>query len=323
MATMALRSVAVLIREDLSLFEFGITAEIFGIDRTDSRVPPLEFRVCSRRRRPVGTKHTDTIGVLVTHDLSGLRGADVVIVSATLPDPGTPDEVAAVRAAHAQGSVVVSLCTGAFLLAEAGLLNGRRATTHWRYADAFATAYPAIEVVPDELFVDHGDVITAAGTAAAIDTCLHLVRRELGPTVANTIARRMVVAPGRQGGQRQYVERAVPPARTGTLTPTLEWAMNHLGDALDVDGLARHAGMSPRHLARRFTAEIGTTPLRWVTAQRIGRAQELLEASDLSVEQVAHRVGYASATQLRHHFARIVGSTPAHYREMFRAEPTR
>lgn len=316
---MALRSVAVLIRDDLSLLEFGVTAEIFGIDRTDSQVPPIEFRVCSQRHGPVGTKHTDRIGVVVTHDLAGLRGADVVIVSATLPRAGTPDEVAAVRAAHEDGSVVVSLCTGAFLLAEAGLLDGRRATTHWRYADQFATAYPAVEVVPDELFVDHGDVITAAGTAAAIDTCLHLVRRELGQAVANTIARRMVVAPGRQGGQRQYVERAVTPVRTGALTPTLEWAVGHLDERLDVERLARQAGLSPRHLARRFVAEVGTTPLRWVTAQRIRLAQELLEASDLSIEQISHRVGYASATQLRHHFARIVGSTPARHRAMFQA----
>lgn len=315
---MALRSVAVLIRDDLSLFEFGITAEIFGIDRTDSHVPPIDFRVCAERHGPVDSKHTDSITVQVTHDLSGLAHADVVIVTATLPHPGTPREVAAVKAAHDAGATVMSLCTGAFLLAEAGLLDGRRATTHWRYAREFAAAYPSVDVVPDELFVDGGDVITAAGTAAAIDTCLHLVRRELGQGAANTIARRMVVAPGRQGGQRQYVERPVTPAHTAGLATTLEWATDHLADPLDVGTLARHAGLSPRHLTRRFIAEIGTTPLRWVTAQRVRRAQELLEVTDLPVEHVAHRVGYGSATQLRQHFGRIVGSTPGRYRDTFR-----
>lgn len=318
---MALRSVAVLIRDDLSLFEFGIAAEVFGIDRTDSGVPPIEFRVCSQQTGPVATKHTDRIGVVATHDLTGLQDADAVIISATLPQPGTPEAVGAVRAAHRNGAVVMSLCTGAFLLAEAGLLDGRRATTHWRYTAALHTTYPQVEVVPDELYVDHGDVITAAGTASAIDSCLHLVRRELGQTIANTIARRMVVAPQRQGGQLQYVERAVPPARHVGLTPTLEWAVNHLDCALDVNRLARHAGISPRHLTRRFVAEVGTTPLRWVTTQRVYRAQELLETTDVPVEQIAHRVGYGSATQLREQFGRLVGSTPARYREMFRAKP--
>lgn len=321
---MPLRSVAVLVRPSMSMFEFGVTAEIFGIDRTEIGLPAIDYRVCADRdlleqAGQVPTKHTDRLGLVAAHALDGIAGADVLIISAAAePTPGTDAEIAAIRAAHAAGATVLSLCSGAFLLAQAGLLDGRRATTHWMYADRLAAAYPQVEVVSDELFIDHGDVITAAGTAAAVDTCLQLVRRELGQAVAAAIARRMVAAPQRHGSQLQYVERPSAPAPSPGLAPTLDWAMGRLDQPLDVTTLAQHAGVSPRQLNRWFLGDLGTTPLRWLTEQRIRLAQELLERSDLSVERIGRRVGYGSATQLRQHFRRLVGSTPAHYRETFR-----
>lgn len=320
LAGMALRTVAVLVRDAVSLFELGVTAEVFGIDRTGVGLPPIDYRLCSDGGPgPLGTKHTDAIAVTTGHGLDGLAGADVVIVTATVPHPGSSAEIAAVRAAHEAGATIVSLCSGAFLVAAAGLLAGRRATTHWLYADRLAADYPDVEVVADEIFVDLGDVITTAGTSAAVDACLHLVRRELGQLAATTLARRMVAPPQRHGGQLQYVERAVAPERTTGLAATLDWATARLHEPLDVACLAAHAGVSPRQLTRRFLSEVGTTPLRWVTDQRVRLAQELLEQSDLSIERISARVGYGSATQLREHFRRQVGSTPARYRDTFRA----
>ncbi|OYN95084.1 transcriptional regulator, AraC family with amidase-like domain [Propionibacteriaceae bacterium ES.041] len=322
---MPLRSVAVLVRPSMSMFEFGVTAEVFGIDRTEIGLPAIDYRVCADRdlldrSAPVPSKHTDPLGLVAAHGLDGIAGADLLIISAAAePTPGTDAEITAIRTAHATGATVLSLCSGAFLLAQAGLLDGRRATTHWMYADRLAAAYPKTEVVSDELFIDHGDVITAAGTAAAVDTCLHLVRRELGQAVAAAIARRMVAAPQRHGSQLQYVERPVTPTPGPGLAPTLDWVLGRLDEPLDVTTLAQHAGVSPRQLNRWFLGDLGTTPLRWLTEQRIRLAQELLESSDLSVERIGKRVGYGSPTQLRQHFRRLVGSTPAHYRETFRA----
>ena len=306
---MTLRTVAVLVRDDTSLFELGTTAEVFGIDRTEDGVPAIGYRVCAEGGPgPVSTKHHPALAVTATHGLEGLAGADLVIVSATLPHAGSPAELEALRSAHAARAVVLALCTGAFLVAEAGLLNGRRATTHWMYADDLAAAHPDVEVTADEIYIDLGDVVTTAGTASAVDACLHLLRRELGQRVAAVVARRMVAPPQRHGG----------PAPSAGLAGTLDWALARLHEPLDVAALARHAGVSPRQLTRRFLAEVGTTPLRWITAQRMRRAQELLEQTDLSVERISARVGYGSATQLREHFRRHVGATPARYRDTFR-----
>ncbi|GAA1177397.1 helix-turn-helix domain-containing protein [Ornithinimicrobium humiphilum] len=317
---MPLSTVAVLVRERASLFELGVTAEVFGIDRTAAGLPAIDYRVCAASGPgPVDTKHRSGLSVTATHGLDGLEGADLVVVSATLPHPATAAELEALRAAHAAGAVVLALCSGAFLVAEAGLLSGRRATTHWLYADDLAAAHPDVDVTADEIYIDLGDVVTTAGTGAAVDACLHLVRRELGSTAAATIARRMVAPPQRHGGQLQYVPRPVAPSPATGLAQTLDWAAAHLDEPLDVAALARHAGMSSRQLTRRFLEEVGTTPLRWVTAQRIRLAQELLEQTDLSIERISARVGYGSATQLREHFRRQVGSTPARYRDTFRA----
>jgi transcriptional regulator GlxA family with amidase domain len=206
-----------------------------------------------------------------------------------------------------------------FVLAAAGLLDGRTVTTHWMHADELARRFPAVDVDADVLFVDEGDIVTSAGTAAGIDACLHVVRRELGSTVANVIARRMVVPPQRDGGQRQFIPQPVPTCTDDSLRHVLEWATERLADEHTVDTLAARALMSPRTFARRFGAETGTTPMRWLTAQRVLHAQALLEDTDLDVEQVARECGFGSAALLRHHFRRAVGVAPVDYRATFRA----
>jgi transcriptional regulator GlxA family with amidase domain len=215
----------------------------------------------------------------------------------------------------------MSLCSGAFALARTGLLDGRRATTHWFYAQAFAEAFPRVHVVPDVLFVEDGPVATSAGTAASIDLCLHVVRSSYGSTVANGIARRMVVPPQRDGGQAQFVPAPVRPVEVETLAPVLDWALARLGDELSVPVLARQAGMSDRTFARRFREETGTTPHQWVLAQRIALAERLLEEGDLAMEAVAHRCGFGSATMLRHHFRRLRSTAPKDYRRAFGHRP--
>lgn len=313
-------TVAVLVRDGLSLFEFGVTAEVFGIDRTEVGAPPIDFRVCSEHGpRWLETKHVSAVRIESTHGLDGLIGADVVIVSASLPHTGTEAERAALRRAHTEGAVIVSLCSGAFLLAGAGLLDGRQASTHWLFADQLTREFPHIDVIEANLFTDAGQIVTAAGTAAAIDTCLHIVRREIGATTARMISRRMVAAPTRHGNQLQFVDRPLPEAGATGLSATLEWAASRLGENIDAPALARHANVSVRQLGRRFRQELGTTPLQWITQERIRAAQELLEVSDLSIETIGRKVGYSSATQLREHFHRSVGTSPSQYRESFTA----
>jgi transcriptional regulator GlxA family with amidase domain len=230
--------------------------------------------------------------------------------------------VEALRAAHERGARLLSVCSGAFLLAEAGLLDGRRATTHWMYTDLLASRYPAIDVDPDVLYVDGGDgIYTSAGTAAGIDLCLHIVRLDHGAEVANAVARRMVVPAHRDGGQSQFVAAPVPAdAGDDNLAPILDWAVAHLDEPLTVEDLARRALMSPRTFARRFRAATGTTPLQWLLRQRISHAQQLLEVTELPVELVATQCGFGSATALRIHFRRLTGTTPVLYRRTFRRE---
>lgn len=313
-----MKIVAVMVRDGLSLFEFGITAEVFGIDRSDVGVGPFEYRVCTEAGPgPVRTKHTAAVTVDATHSLDGFAGADLIIVSAVAPSRCTDAERRALREAHERGATIVSLCSGVFLLADAGLLDGKRCTTHWMFADQLRHDFPLIEVVSDALYVDAGSVVSAAGTAAAIDTLLHVVRRELGNTVASTIARRMVISPHRDGNQKQYLEHSVPASSTQSLGSTLEWVRESLRDQHTVHSMAAHARVSARTFARRFQAEIGTTPHRWLTSQRILLAQGLLENSDMSVDEVAMRVGYRDADRLRLHFLDTLGTTPTRYRASF------
>jgi AraC family transcriptional activator FtrA len=258
--------------------------------------------------------------VLVRHGLEALSQADTVVV------PGIGDRawplpavaLDALRAAAERGARVASICTGAFVLAAAGLLDGRRAATHWRYAEELARRFPLVTVDAGVLYVDDGDVLTSAGVAAGIDLCLHMVRRDHGAEAANAVARRMVVAAHRDGGQAQYVERPLPAGGAGGLASTRAWMEARLAEPLTVEAMARRAGYSTRSFARRFRAETGTTPLQWLIGRRVAEAQRLLEGTDLSVEAVADRCGFGAAVALRQHFGRVVGTSPTAYRRTFR-----
>ncbi|MBW9214395.1 helix-turn-helix domain-containing protein [Mumia sp. zg.B53] len=317
-----IRTVAALVADDVTAFELGVVCEVFGIDRTEDGVPPFDFRICGPE---AGVPVRLSVGgsIVPDHGLDGLLGADLVAVVPSWRRTGEAlvplDEaiLSALRAAHASGATMLSLCSGAFILAEAGLLDGRPCTTHWRHAALLRTMFPVAEVNEDVLFVDDGDIVTSAGTAAGIDAALHLVRREIGSEAANAIARRMVVAPQRDGGQRQFIDHPVPECSDDMFAEVLDWMVEHLEEQQPVSRLAELAGMSPRTFARRFTAETGTTPIQWLAQQRILRARTLLESTDLDIDHVAHRCGFSSGTLLRHHFRRLVGVTPGEYRKTF------
>lgn len=297
-------------------FELSVAAEIFGVERRELDVDWYEFRLCSTTDEPIDTGLGFTIQT--PHRLADLADADTVIVAPTELRDHPAELLQAVRDAHARGARVVSLCTGAFVLAAAGLLDGRRATTHWLFADDLASQYPAIDVDPAVLYVDDGDVLTSAGTAASIDLCLHLVRIDHGAEVANQVARRMVVPPHRDGGQAQYVDHPIDvlPGRD-LFTDTLAWIEQNISSDLSVNDLAARSAMSPRTFARRFAASTGTTPHQWITSQRIHLAQRLLETTDLAIERIATDCGLGTATNLRIHFQRVVHTTPSQYRSTF------
>ena len=315
--------VAVLVFPPVSVFETAVACEVFGLDRRDAGVPAYDLRLCAYGAPPFPSNGGGGLSYDTPHRLGTLRWADTIVLPGW-PDPTTAVVPTAVRAelrrAHRRGARLASLCSGAFILAAAGLLDGRRATTHWMYARKLATQYPAIEVDPGVLYVGQDGVWTSAGTAAAIDLCLHFVRMDHGAEVANIVARRMVVPAHRDGGQAQYVEAPVPdrPGAEDELGPTLDWAVNHLDQDLTVERLAHRAAMSPRTFARRFKTATGTTPLQWLLTQRVILAQRLLEGTDLPVELVARQAGFGSAATLRLHFARVLGTPPLTYRQVFR-----
>lgn len=303
-------TVALLALPEVVTFDLAIAAQVFGYRNE----PYYALEVCAAAPGPVPTTTGFDLGV--PHGLEALTRARTVVVPGYRPGPGSlpPEVTEALRAAAARGARMVSICTGAFALAHAGLLDGRRAATHWQHADSLARRFPRIRVDHDVLFVDEGSVLTSAGVAAGIDLCLHLVRADHGAVAANEVARRMVVAPVREGGQAQFVGTPVASLAGGGLAATRAWMLEHLADALTVADCARHAGWSERSFARRFAAESGTSPMRWLHAQRVLEARRLLEATELSVEEVAQRCGFGTDTALRQHFRRLTRTTPTAYR---------
>ncbi|MEE4024487.1 helix-turn-helix domain-containing protein [Gordonia sp. PKS22-38] len=314
-----LSKVAVLLYRKVALFEFGVINEVFGLDRTDDGVPPFEFLIASPEPG-VALSIGHGASVVPPHSLDDCLDADLVAIPGGSVGPDFPPEVLkTLNTVVDNGGRVLTVCSGAFAAAAAGLLDGRRCTTHWRFGAELARMYPKAIVDTDVLFVDDGPITTSAGTAAGIDAALHLVREEFGPEVANKIARRMVVPPHRDGGQRQFVEAPIPACESDGFAAVLDWMVEHLDSDITVDELADRMHMSTRTFARRFVDEVGVSPHRWLTEQRVLHARRLLETTTLPVEDVAARVGFASATLLRHHFNIAVGVTPTAYRRRFAA----
>ena len=311
------RRVVTLAYDRLGTFELGIVVEVFGLPRPELDVDWYRFAVCSYERRPL--RATGGILVRPTVGLSALERAGTVVLPGWRDAAERPPEVLlkAVRAAHERGARLVSICSGVFVLAATGLLDGKRATTHWRYVDGLKARYPAIRVEPDVLYIDEGNILTSAGSAAGIDLCLHIVRRDFGAEIANQVARRLVVSPQREGGQSQFIPAALPPEGSGGLGGSLEWTLRHLAEPLTVEDLAQRAAMSPRTFARRFRSETGTTPHRWLTHQRLLAAQRRLETTKEPIETIAVKVGFETAATLRLHFRRSLHTTPTDYRRRF------
>ncbi|AGL14761.1 AraC family transcription regulator [Actinoplanes sp. N902-109] len=309
--------VVVLVDANSNPFELGCATEVFGLRRPELGRDLYDFRLCAATGT---TRMRDGFFSLTgVAPLAALDEADTVIVP-NRPDvelPHRPAVLAAIRRAHDRGARMVGFCSGAFTLAEAGLLDGRRATVHWQWADAFRSRFPAVDLHPDVLFVDDGDILTAAGSAAALDLGLHIVRRDHGAEIANAVSRRLVFAAHRDGGQRQFIERPIPPVPDDSLAPLLAWAQQHLDRPLTVAALAAHAAVSPATLHRRFRAELGTTPLAWLTAERLTLARRLLERGEPRLDVVARRTGLGTATNLRTLLRRETGLTPTEYRRRF------
>ncbi len=304
--------------DGLCTFEFGVVVEMFGLPRPEMGDDWYRFAVVSIEMGELRA----TGGVRVLAD----GGLDLFEQAGTIIMPGwrgvehsVPEAlVQALQKAHANGARILSICSGVFVLAAAGLLSGRRATTHWRYADLLTERYPDIRFEPNVLYVDEGNILTSAGSAAGIDLCLHLIRRDFGTEAANKVARRLVVAPHRDGGQAQFVEQAVPTAHEGArLSPLLESMRNNIHKDFSIASLAKAAGMSSRTFLRRFEAATGSTPAKWLLSERLGKARNLLENSTLSVETIALNTGFGTAATLRHHFRQQLATTPTAYRDMF------
>ncbi|MEV6734434.1 MULTISPECIES: helix-turn-helix domain-containing protein [unclassified Streptomyces] len=312
---MSRHRVVALLNGPQSPFELACAAEVFGSVRPDLPVY-YDFAVCAEH--PGVLPATTGPAMYVEAGLDALTDADTIVVPGWQPTGATvsPDILSALCTAHRRGARVVSICTGAFVLAQAGLLDGRRATTHWRRAEQFAAAFPRVGVDADVLYVDHGDVATSAGSGAGIDLALHLVRRDHGAAYAAQVARSMVLPPHREGGQLQYATQ--PVARTDeSLAPLLEWTLTRLDTELTVGRLAEQAGVSARTLARRFAEQLGHSPGKWLLTQRLAAARILLEQTDLPVEAIAIRVGLSSAVNLRRRFRTMLGTTPGAYRRAF------
>lgn len=315
-----LTTVAAIAFDHLSIFELAVACEVFGVDRSDMGLPNYDFFVCSMEDRPLPVKG-GLFTLHTSHRLAESERAGTIVIPAwsRVGDEPPAELIDIVRRAHARGARLLSVCSGAFVLAAAGLLDGKRATTHWMYANELARQYPKVIVDPKVLYVGEDNVYTSAGTAAGIDLCLHLVRQDFGAEVANMFARRMVVPPHRDGGQAQYVDLPVPiTSEVHDLQATFTWMQEHLDEEVSVPQLARRANMSPRTFARRFVAVTGTTPHKWLLRRRLLHAQHLLEATDLPIEIVAQRAGLGSPATLRQHFQRELATSPQAYRRTFK-----
>jgi AraC family transcriptional activator FtrA len=312
------RDVAVVVYDGFTPFELGVVCEVFGDDRWVAPGDPwYRLFICGDTSAPVTAD--GGFQILVPYGLEQLSSVDTIIVSPTYRPLEVPEVVfEALRQAHARVCRILSLCGGAFVLAASGLLNGRRVATHWAECEELARRYPLLKIDPDVLYVDEGDILTGAGSAASIDLCLHIVRQDYGSEVATQLARQLVVPPQRAGGQAQYIENPLPTLESSSLfAETVEWVQEHLGDPVKVEDLAARAAMSPRTFARQFLAATGTTPYQWLVRQRVHLAQRLLEVTDLSIEAVAERSGFCTAGNLRKHFGRIVHTSPQAYRHTF------
>jgi AraC family transcriptional activator FtrA len=316
--------VVALAYDRLCTFEFGITVEVFGLPRPEMGQDWYRFAVCAVDPGPL--QATGGFHVMADGGLELLAEAGTIIVPGwrgALSEPVPPALIEELRRAHERGARIMSICSGVFVLAAAGLLSGRRATTHWHYVDQLAGAYPDIRVEPDVLYVDEGSVLTSAGSAAGIDLCLHVVRHDYGSEIANRLARRLVVPPHREGGQAQFVERPVPPIREGArLGPLFDRMRSRLAEDQPVAELAAEVGMSIRTFLRRFKSATGMPPGEWLLAERLLRARELLETTTHSIEDIAAASGFGSPATLRRHFRSRLGTSPAAYRIHFTREQT-
>ncbi|MDH2430634.1 helix-turn-helix domain-containing protein [Sphaerisporangium sp. TRM90804] len=311
-------TVSVLAYEGMSVFETGIVTEVFGLARPEFDVPWYELTVCAERPGPVGV--VGGASLYTPHGLDAFAEADTVIVPG-VPDvtaAASPGVVAALRRAHRRGARIMSICSGAFALAGAGLLDDRAATTHWRYADLLRRRYPAVRVDPRVLYIDDGDVLTSAGSAAGLDLCLHVVRLDFGAAIAGAVARRLVVQPHRDGGQAQFIEAPMPAAPDDDrVARSMAWALEHLAAPLSVEALARQAHMSARTYLRHFARCTGTTPIRWLITQRVRASLVLLETTGMTVERIARSTGFDTPVTYRHHFTRTMRTSPSAYRRAF------
>jgi AraC family transcriptional activator FtrA len=312
--------VVTLASDRLAMFEFGISAEFFALARPELGFVPYRFAVAAADPPPL--RGLGGIRVDVDGGLELLRDANLIVVPGwrDLDEAPRPEITRALRAAVQGGTRIASICSGAFLLAHAGLLDGRRATTHWRHTERLARLFPNIRVEPDVLYVDEGNVMTSAGSAAGIDMLLHLVRKDYGPQVANSFARRMVVPPHRDGGQSQFVVQPIAVRTNDRIAAVADWMAGNLDEAITIEALADRAAMSVRTFTRRFRAATGTAPIEWLIRLRVRRAQDLLETSDMPIDHVAHNAGFGAPETLRHHFRRVVGTTPSAWRGSFRGK---
>lgn len=317
----ARHDVVVMVYRRLSLFEFSILGEVFGRDRPELDLPWYTFQPVAIEEGPLQTD----VGLRIeaSEDWERIAAADTLVVPGwrSPEEPPPARALEALRAAHERGARIVSICSGVFVLAAAGLLDGRRATTHWRYAEELRRRYPAVRLNEDVLYVTDGQLFTSAGSAAGIDLCLHLVREDHGAAIANHVAQRLVMPAHRDGGQRQFIPAPVEPEDADRLAPLLGWIDENLHEPQSIEALAERAHLSVRHLNRRFKERTGLSPLRYLHLRRIDRARQLLEQSDWAMDRVAHAVGFSSAQHLRLHFRRVVGTTPLAYRRSFANAP--